>query len=135
MAISSYQTYLMYKTGGSWVNLVPIRTKPSLRDAPELLDTTTMSDANYTYIFGLQTTGAKEFQINYTKAAFTTISGLTGEQDLAVWFGDDGSGNPDGHNGKFTFKGYLSIAIDESNVNEVQTATITVAISSAITFA
>ena len=137
MAISSYQTYLMEATYDSatppqitgYTKLCDIRTKPSFFDAPEVLDTTTMSDPSFTNILGIQQTGAKEFQINYDYTEYTNLKAKEGtEMDLAIYFGTTGT------NGIITFKGYIHLSIDETNVNEVQTATITIATTSDLSF-
>lgn len=70
---------------------------------------------------------------------FQTLKGLEGqEKDYAVWFGGSGSAGsltPDGSNGKFSFKGQLSVFPVGGGVNEVVDMSITIAPSTPITFA
>ena len=136
MAISTYMTYLMKKgTGESYTKLVDIVDFPSLREAPDMLDTTTLSNSTYTSIPGIGgSQDGLQFTANYTKADFTTLKALEGtETDYAVWIGatDD---TPDGSNGKFSFKGLLHVGLNGAGVNEVQRMTITIGPTSDITF-
>lgn len=136
MAINTYATYLMYKTGGSYAKLIDIKDYPDLIQPPEQLDATTLSDDQRVYIPGIKDAGgALEFTCNFSASDFTTIQGLEGtEQDLAVWFGE-ASGTPDGHLGKFSFKGYLYASKKGGSVNEVSEMTVGAIPSTVITFA
>lgn len=136
MATSTIDTFLMKGASGSETKLVDIKDYPDLMDAPETLETTTLSDHARTFIEGLQSGESKTFTANYTKTDFSTIEALKGvEQDLAVWFGVDAQGNPDGHEGKFSFKGYVSATLLGKGVNEVREMQITVTLSSEVEFA
>lgn len=137
MAISSMYTFLMTSTNGStYTKLVDIKSHPALMSPPEMLDTTTLTNTGRTYIPGIQENEALTFSANYTKADFTTLEALAGTDGYyAVWFGVDSSNNPDGSNGKFSFKGDLRVSKDEGGVNEVENMTITIAPSTDITFA
>lgn len=131
MAISTYKSFLMYKNGGNWEKLVDIKEFPDLGGAPEMLDTTTMSDSARTYILGIQETEAMTFTTNYMLADFMKIKNLEYvEQDFAVWFGADvlnEEATPTGADGKFEFKGYVTVTKAGGSVNEVQDMTITIA--------
>lgn len=137
MAISTYQVYLMQKTGSAYSKLIDIKDFPDLGGSPEMLETTTLSDSMQTYIPGIQNSDALEFTANYTKNDYGTLKELEGEEnDFAVWFGatvDGGNATPDGADGKFSFKGYLSVNVVGGGVNEVVDMTITIAPSSVIT--
>lgn len=140
MAISSYKAFLMSSTNGTtYTKLVDIKEFPDLGGAPEMLDTTTLSDGARTYIPGIQETESMTFTANYTKADFTTLSSASGtESYYAVWFGATVSGGtvtPTGTDGKFSFKGYLDVFVAGGGVNEVVDMTITIAPSTVITFA
>lgn len=140
MAISTYKIFLMMKSEGStYQKLVDIKDFPDLGGAPEMLETTTLSDKMQTYIPGIQSIDALEFTANYTKTDYTTLKALEGqEKDYAVWFGATGDGNtltPDGSDGKFEFKGQLSVFPVGGGVNEVVDMTITIAPSTPITMA
>lgn len=138
MAISTYKIFLMVKgTGDTYSKLIDIKDFPDLGGAPEMLETTTLSDNMQTYIPGIQSLDALEFTANYTKADFTTLKAMEGtEKDFAVWFGGTESGGvltPDGTDGKFEFKGQLSVFPVGGGVNEVVDMTITIAPSTPIT--
>ena len=132
MAISTYGIYLMESAtgelGGSYTKLVDIKDFPDLGGAPEMLETTTLSDSMQTYIEGIQSADALEFTANYTKADYETLlekKGVLGY--YAVYFGENGT------NGKFKFSGYLSVRVNGGGVNEVVGMTISIAPASAIT--
>lgn len=138
MAISTYKIFLMSSTDGStYTKLIDIKSFPDLGGAPEMLETTTLSDAMQTYIPGIQSLDALEFEANYTKADFTKLKALEGkEQQYAVWFGGTGEGEtltPTGSDGKFKFKGQLSVYPVGSGVNEVVNMNINIAPSTPIT--
>ena len=137
MATSSYKTFLMHKKGEAYEKLVDIKDFPDLGGAPEMLETTTLSDSMQTYIEGIQSQDALEFTINYDLSVFETISAMKGvETDFSVWFGGtevEGVATPDGSEGKFNFKGYISIRVTGKGVNEVKEAVLSIAPSTPIT--
>ncbi len=140
MAISTYKIFLMKKgNGDTYEKLIDIKDFPDLGGAPEMLETTTLSDKMQTYIPGIQSLDALEFTANYTKEDFTTLTALEGvEHDYAVWFGGTEQGGvltPTGTDGKFEFKGQLSAFPVGGGVNEVVDMTITIAPSTPITMA
>lgn len=49
----------------TWSKLVDIKDFPDLGGAPEMLETTTLSDGAQTYIPGIQSQDALEFTANY----------------------------------------------------------------------
>lgn len=141
MAISTYKVFLMKATtsGSSttYEKLVDIKDFPDLGGAPEMLETTTLSDGAQTYIPGIQSQEALEFTANYTKDDFDTLKALEGtEVDFAVWLGGTVSGGvatPTGSDGKFKFSGQLSVFVVGGGVNEVVDMTISIAPSTVIT--
>ena len=138
MAISTYQVYLMYNatgTGSTYSKLVDIKSFGDIGGAPEQLDTTTLSDKIKTSILGIQELDLLDFTANYTKEDFTKVKALEGDDmPFAVWFGGTETGEPDGHNGKFSFNGMLSVFANGGGVNEVVDMTINIAASTEITF-
>lgn len=138
MAISTYKVYLMKKSGSDWGKLIDIKEFPDIGGDPELLETTTLSDKMQTFILGIQSNEGLNFTANYTKSDFQTLQGLEGsEQDYGIWFGASVSNNvvtPDGSNGKFQFKGELSVHVSGGGVNEVVDMAITIAPTTVITF-
>lgn len=137
-AISTYGVYLMHgTTSGStttYTKLVDIKTVPSLLGERNELETTTLSDDAETFILGIRRTGKLTFTMNYDNADIDALRALEGkEEQYAVYVGHDTSGTPDGHNGKYTFKGYLGVSTNEGGVDEVFEATVSVAPSTVIT--
>lgn len=138
MAISTYKVFLMHKASeGSWEKLVDIKSFPDLGGDPELLETTTLSDNMQTYILGIQSMDGLEFTANYDKTEYETLKALEGTQeDYSVWFGATGEAStltPTGSDGKFDFKGGLSVYPVGGGVNEVVDMKITIAPSTPIT--
>lgn len=138
MAISTFKTFLMLKSDGStYEKLIDIKDFPDLGGAPEMLETTTLSDKMQTYIPGIQSNDALEFTANYTSDDFDKLKEKEGtELELAVWFGGTEAGDvitPTGDQGKFGFKGQLSVYVNGGGTNEVVDMTITIAPSTPIT--
>lgn len=137
MAISTYKVFLMKKESEAYKKLVDIKDFPDLGGAPEMLETTTLSDGMQTYIPGIQSLEALEFTANYDKSDYQTLAALKDtETEFAVWFGGTESAGvvtPSGSEGKFTFSGKLSVFVVGGGVNEVVDMTITIAPSTPIT--
>lgn len=139
MAISTYKVFLMESTDGTttWTKVIDIKDFPDLGGTPEMLETTTLSDGMQTYIPGIQSLDALEFTSNYTLADYKKLKGMKGtEKHFAVWFGGTESGDtvtPTGTDGKFKFKGQLSVYPVGGGVNEVVDMKITIAPSTPIT--
>lgn len=137
----TFKSFLMYKASGesSYSKLVDIKEFPDLGGDPEMLETTTMSDATKTYILGLQDMDTLNFVANYTKGDFSTLNALAGQTiDYAVWFGGTESGGtvtPDGEDGKFSWKGQLTCYVAGKGTNEVRDINISISASTPITFA
>ena len=141
MAISTYKTFLMCdKEGtGTYTKLIDIKEFPDLGGAPEMLETTTLSDKMQTYIPGIQSLDSLEFVANYTLDDYkklVTMQDSGKDTKFAVWFGGteqvDGSVTPTGDKGKCAFTGQLSVYANGSGTNEVVEMTITIAPSSPI---
>ena len=103
-----------------------------------MLETTTLSDKMQTYIPGIQSLDSLEFTANYTLEEYKKLKALEGtEKEFAVWFGgteqEDGTVTPTGTEGKFSFKGQLSVRVTGGGVNEVRKMGITIAPTSVIT--
>ena len=139
MAISTYKVFLMKKEADAYVKLIDIKDFPDLGGAPEMLETTTLSDRMQTYIPGIQSLDALAFTANYTKEDFIKLKALDGvEHEYAVWFGgteEAGVVTPTGTDGKFEFKGQLSAYPVGGGVNEVVDMTVTIAPSTPINMA
>jgi len=140
MAISTYKIFLMMKGDSAYEKLIDIKDFPDLGGAPEMLETTTLSDKMQTYIPGIQSLDSLAFTANHTKEDFTNLEALEAqEKEFAVWFGGtetaDGTLTPDGSDGKFEFKGQLSAFPVGGGVNEVVDMTVTIAPSTPINLA
>ena len=137
MATSSYKTFLMHKASDAYEKLVDIKDFPDLGGAPEMLETTTLSDSMQTYVEGIQAQDALEYTINYDLETYEKLLAMKGtETEFSVWFGGTETGGevtPTGAEGKFNFKGYLSVRVVGKGVNEVKEAIISIAPSTPIT--
>ena len=136
MAISTYKVFLMKKDTAAYAKVIDIKEFPDLGGAPEMLETTTLSDKMQTYIPGIQSLDSLEFTANYTLEDYKKLKAMEGQQnDFAVWFGGTETGDvvtPTGDMGKFKFKGALSVYANGGGTNEVVEMTITIAPSTVI---
>lgn len=137
MAISTYKSFLMQKDTAAWKKLIDIKEFPDLGGAPEMLETTTLSDNMQTHIPGIQSLDSLEFKANYDLDDYKALKAIEGEEkEYAVWLGGTETGGvltPTGSNGKFKFKGQLSVYANGGGTNEVVDMTITIAPSTVIT--
>ena len=131
MAISTYPITLKYDSSAnatpSWDDVCDIKDFPDLGGAPEMLESTTLSDPAKTYIAGIKDQQALEFTANYDEDDMDAIALLTGTQDFQLWFGADGV------SGKFAFSGTISTYVVGAGVNEVVDMKIVIVPSTAIT--
>ena len=136
--ISTYQTYLMYRTNtsGAYQKLIDITSFPDLIPPKERIDITTLSDYMRKYINGIGDTSEQNYGANYTPANFAAVSALEGHQyEYALWFGasgEQGSEVPDGHLGKFEWTGDISAGVNGGGVNEAVGMTVTTTPSTVI---
>ena len=137
--ISTYQTYLMFKTTGDTYNkLIDITSFPDLVPPKERIEITTLSDYMRTYINGIGDTSEFEFGANYTPVNYAAVKALEGHvYDYAVWFGAsgaEGSEVPNGSLGKFSWSGDISAGISGGGVNEAVGMTINCTPSTVISY-
>lgn len=137
-AISTIGSHFMQGTGTgtlTWTELFKFKTDPTLINAPEILDTTTQADHARTSIFGLASSDAKTFTLNYEDDVYDAIKALEGQElNLSMWFGDSFNSStntytPTGEYGKFTGKGYLYVTPNGGDVNGVREMTVTLAVT------
>lgn len=131
MAISTYGVQLMVYKTDKFEKLVDIKAFPDMGAAPELLETTTLTDASQTFIKGIKTMAAMEFSYNYTKTDFDKVT-LVDDGTIhkfALFFGADGEGSE----GKYQWEGQLSTWIAGAAAKAIVEAKISIAPSSAIT--
>lgn len=138
--ISTYQTYLMYRTSttADYAKVIDITSFPDLIPPKDRIDISTLSNYMRTYIPGIGDTSEFSFGANYTPDNYQTIVNLEGHvYDYAVWFGASGTaGNeiPDGHNGKFEWSGEISAGVSGGGVNEAVGMTINCTPSTVVSF-
>lgn len=136
--ISTYQTYLMRKSGSNYEKVIDITSFPDLIPQKERIDITSLSDYMRVYIQGIGDTSEFQFGANYTADNYAAITALEGTPaEYAVWFGATGTqGNevPDGHNGKFSWTGDISAGISGGGVNEAVGMTINCTPSTVVAF-
>lgn len=122
MAIATMNTILEYKNASEFVKLVDIKDYPDLGSAPELLETTTLTETErHTNIKGLQDATDLTFTANYTLADYEKVKALEGqEEEFQLKLGEDGV------DGIFGWSGELSVYLVGGGVNEVREMIITV---------
>lgn len=138
--MTAYGWYLMKKkeSGSDYEKLTDIVSMPDIGSDPEQIDITTLSDGQRRYMPGIKESSSMDFTVNHSKETFEKISELEGKElDLAIYAGfsgDFGSEVPDGHEGIWKFKGYVSIRKTSQQVNGAPQANLRVTPSSVITF-
>lgn len=116
--ISTYQAVLKYGATSSPSTTIDIKSFPQILAPRTSLETTTMSDDARTYIQGIrETPDSFDFTCNWDKTVFNTINSLTAEQYCELDFSDGSS---------FSWKGYMSAANNDGDVNAVVEMTISV---------
>ncbi len=127
MAISTYSAQLKWgAAAGTLTKVVDIKDFPDLIGDPNLLETTTLSDAQQTYIPGIKSADLLTFTVNYTSETFELCTATEGEALTFELEFSDGS--------KFTWSGSYSLGLPGKGVDEVVEFTINIAPSSAVAF-
>ena len=140
MAMNTYMTFLMQKSGNSYSDIVPIKDYPDFLNTVNTIDVTNLQNEMHTYIMGLLDTGGDmAFTANYTATDYQTVKALDDgtEKDLAIWFGGTKTGGvvtPTGADGKWSFKGMVKVGIVGKGVDEAREMTIHVVPSSDMEF-
>ena len=117
MALSTYGVSLKYGESTPQTAVV-IKDFPSLLGKRSSLETTTLSDDAQTFIPGIrQQSESFDFVANYDPAVYSTLNGLKGDQSWSLTF-SDGSG--------YTWKGGVSVSVNEGAVDAVLEMTISV---------
>lgn len=136
MATSTISTYLMKSSDGTtYSKLLDIKDYPDMIGDPNQIQATTLSDDEHWYVPGVKgNDGILNFKANYDATDFTTVKTAEGtEAYFAIWFGDN-AGTPDGHNGKFSFKGFPFVKLSGKGVDEVREMTVGIVPTTKITF-
>lgn len=141
MAVSTYLTFLMHKASAAseYSKLCDITSTPDLGSAPNMLETTTLTDGAQTFIPGIIQMGdGLAFGANYDKSTYTELRNLQDkDEQYAVWKGGTVSGStvtPTGTDGKWSFNGRLTVTVNGGGVDEVLGMSVTIAPSTVITF-
>lgn len=143
MAMSTYKTFLMYKASASaeYSKLVDIKNVPAMGADRNTIDVTSLSDDTETTIPGIKRLGdGLQFTCNYDQETFYTIDqmGVDTDYDFAVWKGGTGSGSnvtPSGSDGKWSFKGKITVGTSEGDVDAAFEMVVTIFPSTPVTFA
>ena len=121
MAISSFGVSLKYGATAAQT-AVAIKDFPSLLGKRSSLETTTLSDDAQTFIAGIrQQSESFDFLANYDAEVYGALNALDDDQNWELSF-SDGS--------KYTWKGSVSVSVNEGSVDSVLEMTISVTPSS-----
>lgn len=127
MAISTFGVTLKWgATADAAAKVVDIKDFPDLSGAPNLLETTTLSDAQVTNIPGIKSSELMTFTCNYTSAAYSAVNDDANTELFYVLEFSDGS--------KFTWQGQHVCSVGGKGVDEVIEFTINVVPSSEVVF-
>jgi len=123
MAISTYGVTLKWGISAETLTkAIDVKDFPDLGGAPELLETTTLSDAAQTYINGIQSMSAMEFTANYTKSDYEAVLADANKKlYYALEFGTAGS------EGIFEWQGEHDVWVVGAGVNAVTEMKISIA--------
>lgn len=127
MAISSFGIELHWgETADTVAKVIDIKDFPDMLSEAELLETTTLSDAQVTNIPGIKGSDMLTFTYNFTKEDFTKVETDANKPLHYALVFSDGS--------KFTWQGQHTSGLPGKGVNEVVEATVNIAASTAVTF-
>ena len=127
MAMNTFGVKLLWgESADAVAKVVDIKDFPDLMGEPEMLETTTLSDAQVTNIPGIRGSDMMTFTCNYTKADFTAVNADAGKALYYELSFSDGS--------KFTWQGQHSSGLPGKGVNEVVEAQVVIAASTPVTF-
>ena len=127
MAMNTYGISLKWgESAESVAKVIDIKDFPDLLTAPEMLETTTLSDRQVTQIPGIIGASDLTFTYNFTKEDFGKVEADAGKHLFYVLEFSDGS--------KFSWEGQHVSGLPCKGVNEVIEAQITVAASTPVAF-
>lgn len=117
MAISTYGVTLKYGESNPQT-AVAIKDFPSLLGKRSSLETTTLSDDAQTFIAGIRSQSESfDFTANYDPAVYSALNNLEGDQSWSLSFSDGSN---------YTWKGSVSVSVNEGAVDAVVEMTISV---------
>ena len=112
MALNTYGVSLKWgESADSVAKVVDIKDFPDMIGDPEMLETTTLSDAQVTNIPGIKSSEMLTFTCNYTKADFTAVNADAEKPLYYTLEFSDGS--------KFAWQGQHTCGLPGKGVNEV----------------
>lgn len=127
MAMNTYGITLKWGASAeAAAKVVDIKDFPDLISDPELLETTTLSDAQVTNIPGIKGSDMLTFTCNYTSADFAAVNEDANKALFYVLEFSDGS--------SFNWQGQHTCGLPGKGVNEVVEFTINIAASTAVEF-
>ena len=127
MAINTFGVSLKWGESAETVaKVVDIKDFPDMIGDPEMLETTTLSDAQVTNIPGIKSSDTLSFTCNYTKADFTAVNADAEKPLFYTLEFSDGS--------KFAWQGQHACGLPGKGVNEVIEFTINIAASTPVEF-
>jgi hypothetical protein len=127
MAISTFGVVLKWGDSEATVaKVIDIKDFPDLIGDPNLLETTTLSDAQVTNIPGIKGSELLAFTYNYTSADFAKVEADANKELFYALEFSDGS--------KFTWKGQHVSGLPGKGVDEVIDAVVNCVPSTAIEF-
>ena len=128
MAISTYNVQLKWgESAEAATKKVDIKDFPDLVGQPNMLETTTLSDGQQTFIPGIKSADTMSFTCNYTSADFQTCNTDADKELFYVLEFADGS--------TFTWKGKHTCGVAGKGVDEVIEFTIDIAPLTPVEFA
>ena len=117
MAISTYGVTLKYGESNPQT-AIAIKDFPSLLGKRSSLETTTLQDDAQTFIPGIRSQSESfDFTANYDPAVYSALNNLTGDQSWSLSFSDGSN---------YTWKGAVSVSVNEGAVDAVVEMTISV---------
>ena len=128
MALNTYGVSLKWgESAENVAKVVDIKDFPDMIGDPEMLETTTLSDAQVTNIPGIKSSDMLTFTCNYSKTDFTAVNDDAETPLFYELSFSDGS--------KFTWQGQHTCGLPGKGVNEVIEFTINIAASTPVVFA
>lgn len=112
-----------------------ITSYPAMGGNPNQLDVTTLSDSIKRSINGLKDTDQFEFGSNYIKGDKVKLDTLEKKGEAEWWglfLGAGSDGEPDGHDGIFTWQGGLTSYLDSGDVDAARTMKIVVSMAAPV---
>ena len=127
MAMNTFGVVLKWgETADAVKKVIDIKDFPDMIGEAEMIEVTTLSDAQVVNIQGIKSSDMLTFTYNYEKEDFAAVEADAGKHlHYALEF-SDGS--------KFTWEGQHTSGLPGKGVNEVIEATVNIAASTAVTF-